>query len=463
MKLSKSISYLIILAIGIICTWIILNRGLYKRVGPGGWGVVIHDINYYYGYLPATFIEHDPSLKFLDDTSRAQEFAGRYWHLDAPNGGHVFKMSMGMSYLYTPFFLAGHAAAVIKNKPTDGYSRPYQFFMSLSGLFYMLLGLWFLRKTLLRYFSEWVSLFTLVILGLGTNLYFYSVQEGPMTHAPNFFLFSLILYLTIRWHEQASWGQSLLLGLAIGVASLIRPTNVLIALVPFLYNVYSIHSVRGKWQWMLTYYQKLIAIGLCILLPWVPQLLYWKMITGQWFYYSYGTESFFFSNPHILETLFSFRKGLFIYTPLMLVAFAGLFILRKRLPQFSTSIWLFTAANIYVISSWWCWWYGGSFGLRAYIEMFALWAIPLAVIIEKVLSYRKLIRAGIVSVMLLLVLLNIFQSMEYWNGAIHWDGMNYKLYKAQFLRRGCAPGYEQMVTPPDYEKAMKGEKEFYWK
>ncbi len=40
--------------------------------------------------------------------------------------------------------------------------------------------------------------------------------------------------------------------------------------------------------------------------------------------------------------------------------------------------------------------------------------------------------------------------------------MNYKLYKAQFLHRGCVPGYEEMIRPPDYEKAIKGEKEYNW-
>lgn len=455
MKLFRSLSAMTILGIAVICAWIILNRGLYQREQ----GVIIHDINYYYSYLPATFIERDPALHFLDDTTR--NFAGRYWHLDAPNGGHIFKMSMGMSYLYSPFFFAGHVAAIVKGKPTDGFSRPYQFFMSFSGWFYMLLGLWFLRKVLLNFFSEHVTALTLVILGMGTNLFFYSVQEGPMTHAPNFFLFSLILFLTIKWHQEATWFQSIALGLALGLATLIRPTNILIALVPFLYNVYSIHSVRGKWQWMLNYYHKLITIAICFILPWIPQFLYWKIITGHWLYYSYGTdENFFFLKPRILETLFSFRKGLFIYTPLMFVAFTGLFIMRKRLPAFSSAIWVFTLLNIYVISSWWCWWYGGSFGLRAYIEMFALWSIPLAIIIEMIFKMKPILKTGAIAMLVLLVLFNIFQSIQYWRGAMHWDSMNYKVYKAQLFKLRGTP--DELISTPDYQKAMKGEKEYYW-
>lgn len=457
MQRYKSLSLFVIFFIGIVCFWIIANRQIYRRPQ----GVIIHDINYYYSYLPAAFIEHDVTLRFLDDTTR-KDLAGRYWHLDAPNGGRVFKMSMGMSFLYSPFFFAGHAYAHLRGKPTDGFSSPYQFFMSISGLCYMLLGLWFLRKILLMYFSEQVTSIVLLALGLGTNLYFYSVHEGPMSHAGNFFLFSLILYLTIQWHKAATWRRSILLGLSLGLVTLIRPTNILITLVPVVYNCYSIYSVRGKWQWMLTYYGKLICIGICFLLPWIPQLLYWKMVTGDWFYYSYGRESFYFARPYILETLFSFRKGLFIYTPVMLFAFAGLFLLRRRLPQFSSALWLFTALNIYVISSWWCWWYGGSFGMRAYIEMFALWSIPFAVLVEKILKYKFPARAVSLGIIAFFICFNIMQSRQYWNGCIHWDGMNYKLYKAELFRLGCAPDYDSLILPPDYEKAMNGEREYHW-
>jgi hypothetical protein len=220
--------------------------------------------------------------------------------------------------------------------------------------------------------------------------------------------------------------------------------------------------VRGKWHWMLTYYYKLLVIAAFIILPWIPQLLYWKMVTGEWLYYSYGDERFFFSHPYVFETLFSFRKGLFIYTPLMLFALWGLIILRKRLPQFSLAIWTFTALNIYIISSWWCWWYGGSFGLRAYIEMFALWTIPMAVVMEKILKSQLILRIGGLAIIFFLIVLNLFQSMQYWNGALHWDGMNWNVYKAQFFRKGCAPGYDDMVTRPDYEKAMTGEEHYRW-
>ena len=61
-----------------------------------------------------------------------------------------------------------------------------------------------------------------------------------------------------------------------------------------------------------------------VVLVWVPQMIYWKEMTGRWLYFSYGSdERFFFGDPAIIKGLFSYRKGLFIYTPLLLFAFAG--------------------------------------------------------------------------------------------------------------------------------------------
>ena len=63
-------------------------------------------------------------------------------------------------------------------------------------------------------------------------------------------------------------------------------------------------------------------MALMVVLVWVPQMIYWNEMTGHWLYFSYGSdERFFFGDPAIIKGLFSYRKGLFIYTPLLLFAF----------------------------------------------------------------------------------------------------------------------------------------------
>lgn len=450
-----SLSAISIWFIAIVCSAVVLFPSVFKRKP----NILNNDVHYYYGYLPAIVIEQDPQLQFVYHPN--VQYSRNYWFLNSPNGGHVFKMTMGMSFLYSPFFLMGHVTAKILDYPADGFSKPYLFFLALSGLFYLLCALFLLRKILLLYFDDWVIAATLLIVGLGSNLFYYSVHEAAMPHVANFFLFTSIIYLTIKWHKNASWNTSILLGLAIGLVTLIRPSNALIGLIPLLYSVHDKDSRNAKIQYVRTHLSRVLIAGLCILFIWIPQLIYWKALTGDWFYYSYGeSESFFFQHPRVLETLFSFRKGLFIYTPLMALSCVGLFFLRKRLFDFKWAIWVFTILNIYIVSSWWCWWYGGSFGLRAYIDMYALWAFPLAVLMEKILAFKNTIRYSFLSLISLFILLNLFQSVQYWRGALHWDGMNYTLYKSQFLNmNGVSPS---TVEAPNYELAKQGKESYEW-
>lgn len=64
--------------------------------------VINFDIISYYAYLPATFIYKDISLKFIDD--KLGEYREKSWPNTTDEGNYVIKTSMGLSFLYSPFF-----------------------------------------------------------------------------------------------------------------------------------------------------------------------------------------------------------------------------------------------------------------------------------------------------------------------------------------------------------------------
>jgi hypothetical protein len=112
--------------------------------------IIEWDVVSYYSYLPATFIYKDISLEFTKDTSKHYEQRHLFWYQKAPNGGRVIKMTMGMAILYSPFFLIAHTYA--SNSETykpNGFSIPYEFMLCVSCLFYLFIGLNYLRKLLL--------------------------------------------------------------------------------------------------------------------------------------------------------------------------------------------------------------------------------------------------------------------------------------------------------------------------
>ena len=60
------------------------------------------------------------------------------------------------------------------------------------------------------------------------------------------------------------------------------------------------------------------------------QLYFWHWQTGEWLVYSYQSESFNFLKPAFMDILFSYRKGLFIYTPVLFLSLFALFIYIKK-------------------------------------------------------------------------------------------------------------------------------------
>jgi hypothetical protein len=75
---------------------------------------------------------------------------------------------------------------------------------------------------------------------------------------------------------------------------------------------------------------------------------------------------------------FSVRKGLLFWTPLVALGLAGLPLLRSRAPALLIATPVVLAASFWLMASWSQWWYGGSFGQRAFVDSLPLLAIGIA-------------------------------------------------------------------------------------
>ncbi len=432
----------------------------------------------YYAYLPAVFIYHDLSLSFTDNYDGPHKFI--VWPEKGPEGRYVIKTSMGLSMLWTPFFLAGHAAALISGSDTGGYSPPYKFFLLLSALTFLAVGLIYLRRILLKQTPDSVSAFVLAAFVIGTNLYWYTLYQGTMSHVYSFALISAFIWYAIKWHElpiavpaTGRFWPAARLGLLLGLITLIRPTNIIVVIFFILYGVASAADFRQRIGKMAEDYRWLAVLAIMAFIVWLPQMIYWKEMTGQWFYFSYGSdERFFFGDPAIIKGLFSWRKGLFIYTPMMIFAFAGVMELWRRRSPHALAVTLFVPLNIYIILSWWCWWYGGGFGQRAFIDSYALMAVASASLLSAVMTSgnreperilpagmaagRKMARRLVMAAFILLGSIGIFYNLQYYHGAIHWDSMTREAYFDSFGRIRPSAKFNELLEAPDYDRAKKG-------
>jgi hypothetical protein len=419
--------------------------------------VIEWDVHSYYAYLPALFIYNDIKLE-----KSIYQFDTDYW-LFWPNveadGRRIIKTSMGTAIMYAPFFFIAHAFAEspLSVYSANGFSEPYKLFLLLSAVFYLFVGLVFVQKNLSHFsFSEAQTALTILLIGTGTNLLCYSSQSAPMPHVYSFCLVAVFIFYAIKWHEQRTIKNTLIIGLLLGLISLIRITNILIVLFFILYDAATLSALKEKiFFFFKKYYHLLIAVAACLLV-WLPQIIYWKTVSSKYFYYSYPDEHFFFLHPQIMEGLFGFRKGWLVYTPMMAFAIAGIFLMRNDLKKFALNITIFLLLNIYIIFSWWAWWYGGTFGQRPMVESYALLAIPFASFVKFITERKLFVQIGFYCIAGFFIWLNIFQTYQFEVHSLHWDGMTTKLYFKQFAKMDRIPDYDKYVERPDYGKAKLG-------
>lgn len=420
--------------------------------------VIEHDVHNYYGYLPLMFIYDDIRI---DDKERynyyTREDGYKYysvWSIKTDDGRNVIKGPIGMVYFYAPFFFAAHFIALNSQYEADGFSMPYKIMLIVSTLVFLFIGLIFLNKILNHFnFNKIESAITLIAIGISTNLLAYATTQAALTHVYSFTLIAIFMHFTHRWHDDPKriW-NIIALGLTMGLITLIRPTNGIVALYFLWYGIESFSTFKHK----LALIQKHI-LGLLLIIPiafliWIPQFLYWKISTGSYLYYSFQDEGFYFNDPQILNGLFSFRKGWLIYTPVMAFSLLGLFFMKDSYKKAKVPIVLFVILNLYIVFSWWCWWYGGSIGQRVLIDSYALLAIPLASFISFIIKKGKVLYLPGATILLFLIWLNIFQIYQYENTSLHHDSMSRKLYFKQFGKIEQIPDFYKYVDWVDYDK-----------
>lgn len=418
---NKSAKYSLFAAI-FACFAIVFGKSFMTEFGWGSvGGKIAWDIFGYYLYLPATFIHGDP---LLTDMTWVHELYNQYnpsstlyqiWNVKS--GTHLIKYSMGMSILYLPWFLIGHFFAWITGAPMDGMSAPYQYSIAFGSYIYVFMGVYYLRKLLLKFFPDKWAALGIVLLILGTNFFQISTNATLAPHPYQFALYTWITWSVLKWYETKQRKYFITVAVLWGIAMLARPSAFVLGPIVFLWGCKSWQDIVARIKWWVTEGKmQLLKGGTIMFLIGLPQMVYWYFTTGLPIYYSYPSDGFDFATPYLAEVLFSYRKGWFIYTPLMLFSFIGLWFTWKQKPKFGLPIILFWIFNTYIISSWNTWWYGGSFGHRAFVDAYGIYIIPIVAFLYGIRKSSWLVKAPISLIIIAFCALNLFQSwqMNHW-------------------------------------------------
>ena len=414
---------------------LIAYAGLYGRLALDP-APIRSDGYSYYVYLPAAFIYHDPSLDALSREwygGYFPDFTGiRRW----PSTGRWVNLHpIGTAVLEAPFFLSADLLTRWSNFPRDGFSLYYQHAAALAGLVYFLAGLAILRRLLSRHFTPAVVLATLVCLTWGTNLFHYGVYDSAFSHAFAFFLACAWIAVVERWWREPTASRSVWLGVVAALIVLTRHTNAIFLLVLPLFGVERWSDVPARARALAGRAGALAAAaaagGVCL----VPQFAIYKFATGAFLVNAYATHDmgFSFTSPHLAAVLFSTQKGLFFWSPVLLLAAAGVLVARGWARALRAAAVLVFALQTYLVASWAQWQFGGSFGHRAFTDALPL-AAPFVAASFEWAAVRPPARYAIAIAAAAAVCLSIAQMTQYWIGVLPTVDTTWTQYRALFLR-----------------------------
>ncbi len=398
--------------------------------------VVRSDVKGYYGYLQALFVRND-----LGRETEVWEYV-RY-----TPGGTLNKYFCGTSVLMAPWFAMGNTIAINDPQATqDGLSIHEMRALSVGAWVYLLIGLLALRALLLRMgVRETVVAWMLAAIGLGTQLMQYAALQPGWSHVYSFCCVALFLLVVQRLSAGANARWLIAAAAMLGLIVLIRPVNGLVLFAaPIVAGTDFIPMLKRLFQRRVLLIAAMF-VGACVV---GVQVALWRAQSGEWFAYGYQGEGFHWNRPEVFKVLFGFRRGLFLWTPVLLLSAAGTLLLLKRDRTRGWWMLFYWATNVYVISAWWIWYYGSGFGARVFVDHYPVLAIPMALLLN-VQTSRWWVAARIFIALCCALLL--FQMWQYNNFILQHESMDRKKYAYTFLRwddkyRGALAGNYQ--TPP---------------
>lgn len=387
----------------------------------------------YYAYLPAAFIYKDLNFTFFDSIEKKHPNPRIYYdYRVGESDRQANKYFAGTAVAMMPFFFIAHFTAKCIGLEADGYSKIYPVLINIAAVFYLLLGLFYLRRLLRLYeITESLTSFILVAITFATNVFYYTVCEPAMSHIYSFAFIAMFIYYLHVFYNNSAVRTYLTLCVLFGIIVLIRPVNGLIILItPFAAG--DKNKFLNGLAYFKTYLQVAIS-GLLITIAIVSiQLIIYKVQTGNFWINPYGSETFNWLAAHPVDFLISYKKGLLLYTPLVLLSLPGLYALFKSNKFQFYSLSIFFIIALYVLSSWWSWWYGGSFGSRVSVEYYSIVALLLGLAYKHIKAgWSKKLYSALIVCSLLVCQVQTYQYRYYF---IHWEKMDKEHYWRVFMR-----------------------------
>ena len=333
-----------------------------------------------------------------------------HYHTPPPDpvtGRVPSNFSTGPSIAWAPAYLSVHAAvkagrSIGLSHRDDGYGGAYYLAIALTSLACGIVGLLFAYKMAHTLTPSREAFWATLAIAAASPLLYYLYLAPSYGHAITALTagaFFLYWRQSRRAPSAVTWFHW---GLLAGLLFLVRWNDVVLAVPVFVVEAARLlrqgtkpnetagqdaQSIRWTRVWQLTGHVGAVLAGrggaalAGFMLVSLPQFCVWQYLHGRpWVRHS--VETLQFSPEGLWGTLFSARHGLFIWTPITLLAVIGLFLLWRRDAELAgVSI---AALGLLVLSN--CivhdWWAGASFGMRRMVSATPLFVLGLTVLFD---------------------------------------------------------------------------------
>lgn len=340
-----------------------------------GKALFVSDGFYYYCYTVSLALDRD--LDFSNQYRFNKGLANRGFMAIVPKTGrprNVFAIGAGLMWL--PGFLIAHLCVLALKAlglplTTTGFEVYYQLPTYLWSFLIGLIGMVMVYH-LLRVISgdEMLAVWTTAVSLFGTTVSVYAFLHCNFVHWVSVAAVAACLwaafYLAQHPKHPILW---LFAGFALGGAALVRWQSAALGL---LFCGAAWQLARERRFVTLAAHLTLCLIGTVLVFS--PQLLAWHLIFDSWLTIPQGKDYMHWTSPRLLYTLFSLQHGLFVWSPIYLMAVWGLFQRHPKVDTLRWSILLALAAQVYVNSITGDF---AGFGLRRMVDYAPLFAVGL--------------------------------------------------------------------------------------
>jgi hypothetical protein len=374
-----------ILALGLLFA-AAYTLGLVLLAKPDG-RIVVGDAMHEYVQLRSAVFDRD--LRFTNEYLRlygltpATVDEETRWIVDANETGHVRNlMPVGPALLWTPAFLLTTAGVWVADLggadyPLDGYGRVFQASAGYSGIAAASLAAWLSFLVACAFFDRRSAIWGTLAIWLASSALYYTVVSPTYSHAPSMLAVSLFFLVWIRTRGRVDYTRYAWLGALAGFAALMRWQDAVLLVVPAVDAVVS--RASGGWR---TASGRLGAAAAAAFIAFTPQMFVWQRLYGHPLTIPQGGAFMQWTTPALLAVLFSDKHGLFTWTPVIVVACAGLVALARRAPLAGGASIAFLAISWYINAAVADWWAGEAFGARRFLSCFPIFVLGTAAVFD---------------------------------------------------------------------------------